>query len=142
METHKDDWFLRRTNELLVTSLSQPFATSIEAIDELEQEAISRLESGLALEARKSCADLRLDAAINSHQDFGTCANLYNTLTGLGVGPTIELTKAVMIARECAESDRRALKLLSSALAHAKSGNIPPTLMVAAKTVLADFGEL
>ncbi len=135
------EWFLNETDEILLNSARRPFEASIDAIERLERRAASSLDSAVLQDALRSCADLRLEVAINSDQSFDICEELYRKLLALDPEPIRALIKTVMIARNLSAADKRSLALVSAALLRANASEVPQPLMAAAQKVLSDASD-
>jgi hypothetical protein len=135
-----DAWFSLEADAILVSSLRRPFGESMEAINELERRSGAVLAPHHVLPARRSCADLRLDIAVNTKQSFDLCAGLYERLLELGVPPVLQLTKALIVAREWGNRENRAMDMLSAALVRGQNEGAPLTLIESARRFLSQEG--
>ena len=129
------EWFARESDELLVKLTKQEFAVSLEEIADLERRAEKRLPKEAVQSARRSCADLRLDAALCTRQPYDECERRYQDLLDSGVDAELQLIKATILVR-AAGGEPRARQHLSSALNRAGSANVSTALQQAARELL------
>src|SRR5689334_3650155 len=74
--------FDKRVSVILMTLRTREYLETLRAIDELESDARDSFDSHAAAVC---CADLRLDAALATHQAFAECEARYNNLVSLGL---------------------------------------------------------
>jgi hypothetical protein len=122
-------------DEILRTIASRPYRDTLMLVDALERRATLALPDQ---DARLSCADLRLDAALATGQQASECEARYNDLVQCGADTTLRLLKACVLVREVREVSTRTVAHLRSALADADS-KAPIELVETAKQLLTDM---
>lgn len=106
--------FQRECDDIIRSLTKRSYLASVSLIDSLEKKAAA---DGLDRDARVSCADLRLDAALGTKQPAAECLQRYDELVAVGAGPTARLLKACILVREVRPISEAALDRLGEALA-------------------------
>jgi hypothetical protein len=89
------DEFLLGTDAILAALWRRSYEELIGSIDDLEERAARSLN---AHQVKVSCADLRLDAALESNQPLVEQRSRFDQLRSLGITPHLELQKSVVLA--------------------------------------------
>ena len=126
--------FSRRADEILRTLGSRPYRENLAAIDELEKDALVDSDpQAVAV----SCADLRLDAALVTHQPYDECEKLYGHLLASGADAMTQLQKSIIFAKESVRSRRVVEVHVLKALQRAREEPVPKSLIDHAERLLA-----
>ena len=133
------DWFSAETDKILVGLAKEDFENSLSAIDALERRAEQTLATEVLPAARTSCADLRLDAAVCTHQAYEECERRYVALLNSGVDAELQLVKATILART-ATGEARAQGHLRDALGRAQAESVSVELQAVARALLSTEG--
>lgn len=136
MNNSDTNWFDNQTEQILTGLSASTFEGSIRAINELEARARIGFLGDSLERALSSCADLRLDAALCTHQEYDECEGFYLSLLALNVDARTQLIKATILAREF-PGNARALERLADALARGRV-EAPESLVLAAEALLVE----
>jgi hypothetical protein len=113
------------------------YSATLLLIDELERRADDATQGQRTREVMISCAELRLDAALETRQPLSVCENHYRALLQLGLEPRDELVKSVILANFAASDRSRIVQMyVLPALARASSEALPQSLLDAANALI------
>jgi hypothetical protein len=129
--------FNDETDAILRDIGRREYTATLLLIDELERRADDATPGQRSREARVSCAELRLDAALETRQPLSVCEGHYRALLQLGVEPRHELMKSVILANLASSDRSRIVQLyVLPALARASSEALPQSLLDAANKLI------
>jgi hypothetical protein len=130
-----EEEFEKKVSFILRELAKREYLETLNAIDELENDAVVRLDSHLVAVC---CADLRLDAALATHQSYEECEGRYNNLVSLGLDARAQLLKSVVFANEASAQKRRIVEThVRLALQRVHEGPLPESLVERAEQLIA-----